>query len=222
MARLHGLVLRAQEGHHRHDGARAFVPFCAEFAKLYQRDGRPASYLNDRNPQAGGEGGGGGGADAADQYGGRGEAARHAEFGWGMRLVKQAGLIKDRRIRNIWQGRGKLALAQAYMHENKYRTAERRYIRAAKHFFVCNSQRECMAHVCLWELYMDQPKRGTRDYSKAVVAAKRMLELMGPDQKEDRDRIEDMMARLQDDTRRTDLANSMMPQCVVAVDDDQL
>eukprot|EP00947_MAST-08B_sp_MAST-8B-sp1_P002628 g2628.t1 len=118
------------------------------------------------------------------------------------KLVKQAGLIKDRRIRNIWQGRGKLALAQAYMHENKYRTAERRYIRAAKHFFVCNSQRECMAHVCLWELYMDQPKRGTRDYSKAVVAAKRMLELMGPDQKEDRDRIEDMIMSAQKKLRQ--------------------
>ena len=40
---------------------------------------------------------------------------------------------------------------------------------------------------------MDTQKRGTKDYAKAVVAAKRMLELMGPDQKDDRERIEEMI-----------------------------
>ena len=50
-----------------------------------------------------------------------------------------------------------------------------------------------MAHVCLWENFMDTQKRGTKDYAKAVVAAKRMLELMGPDQKDDRERIEEMI-----------------------------
>ena len=72
-------------------GDRAFVPFSAEFAKLYHKDGRPSSYLNDHNPRAGGEGGGG--AGAADQFGGRGEAKRLAEFGNGMRLVRKAGLL---------------------------------------------------------------------------------------------------------------------------------